>query len=106
MPAIKRTVDAAAENALEGLKFSVLNSPALVSLYASSGTAGNSLSFSIGDRDILVDAAINLEVRDRTIDTSVDALLIQEAVPAGKMYLNLPTPTTDITYQIVIEPLG
>jgi hypothetical protein len=106
MPAIKRTATAATENALEGLKFSVLNSPALVSLYASSGTAGNALSFSIGDRDILVDAAINLEAGDRVVDTDRDALLVQEAVPAGKMYLNLPTPTTDITYLIVIEPLG
>lgn len=105
MPAIKRTVSAASENVLEGIKFSVLNAPALVSLYASAGSAGNTLSLSIGDRDILVDAAINLESADRTVDTQRDALLAQEGVPAGKLYLNIPTVSTDVTYLLVIEPL-
>jgi hypothetical protein len=105
MPAIKRTISAATENALEGIKFSVLNSPALISLFASSATGGETLSFSIGDRDILVDAVVNLEAASQTVDTDRDALLMQEAVPGGKLYLSVPTVAADMTYLLVIEPL-
>jgi len=106
MPAIKRTVTAAGENVLEGLKFSVLNSPALLSLYASTATGGETLSMSVGDRDIVVDAVMNLEAASQTVDTDRDGILVQERVPAGKLYLSIPTVTADATYLIIIEPIG
>lgn len=106
MPAIKRTFGTAGENVLEGLKFSVLNAPALVSLYASTATEGETLSMSVGDRDIVVDAVINTESASQVVDTDRDAILVQEPVPAGKLYLSIPTITADVGVLLLIEPVA
>ena len=105
MPCIKRSITAATENALEGLKFSVQNGPSLVTLLASTPTAGETLSFSVNNEDIVVDAIVNPESASQVVDTDRDVILMQEAVPAGKFYLRVPSVTADFTYQINIEPL-
>lgn len=103
MASIKRTISSSTENALEGLKFSVLNSPALLSLYAVGATEGDKISLSIGDRDILVDAEVNVEAASGVVDTDRDGILIQEPVPSGKLFLSADL-TTNIHYLLVIEP--
>lgn len=104
MPAIIRTVTADTENALEGLKFSVLNGPALLSLYASGATEGDNISLSIGNTDILVDGEVNVEAASGVVDTDRDAMLVQELVPAGKIYMAVDL-TTSVKYVLLIEPV-
>lgn len=104
MPAIRRNVTADTENALEGLKFSVLNSPALVSLYGAGATQGDNITFSIGDMEVVVNAPLNVQAAAGVIDTDRDAILIQERVPAGKMFLSIDL-TTEVDYLLIIEPV-
>lgn len=106
MPIIKRTISTAADDVLSGLKFKTQGQPALVSLYASSATAGESLSFSVGSRQFCADAAINLEAADRVVDTDRDMIMDQEAVPPGEYFLSVPTIAGDMTFLLVIEPVS
>jgi len=105
MPAIRRVVAAATDDALNGLKFKTQGLPALVSLYASSATAGEDLSFSVGSVSFLTSGEINLEVANQVIDLERDGLLVQEVVPAGEYFLEVPTVTADMSFLLVIEPI-
>ena len=106
MPTIKvANLTASSENELEGRKFSVLRGPALVSLYASAAAAGNKISMSVGDREILVNADVNIEASADVIDTDRDGILFQERVPAGKLFMDT-TVVTGLNFLLVIEPIG
>lgn len=105
MPTIRRQLSAPSENALEGLKFSVQNGPALVTMYAATATAGETLSFSVNNQDVLVDAPLNVQVAADVLDTDRDQILFREVVPAGKYYLRAPAVATELDYMLVIEPL-
>ena len=106
MPTIRRTVTAAADDVLSGLKFKVQGSPALITLAATAASAGDTLSFSVGSQEFVAQAVINLEAADRVVDAERDIILQQEAVPAGEYYLAIPTVTgTDVTYLLIIEPV-
>jgi len=106
MPTIRRNLTASpTENALEGLKFSVQNGAALVSLYAATATAGESLSFSVNNQDVVVDATVNVQAAAGVIDTDRDQIMFREAVPPGKYFLRIPAMAAAFDYQLVIEPL-
>lgn len=107
MPVIgPRTITAATDDALNGLKFKVQGSPALISLYASAAAAGNEIQFSVGSREVAVDQQVNLESADRVIDVDRDQILFQERVPPGEMYLRVPALSgADLTFMLVIDPI-
>lgn len=104
MPSISLQLSAASSNALEGLQFSVQDSPALVSLYAASPTEGESLTFSVGSRQFIVAGVMNVETGTGVVNTDRDILLDQEVVPAGKYFLDVPTVTANMRFLLVIEP--
>lgn len=89
MPAISRkNVAAGTANALDGLKFQEIQSGgALVTLYATTPTAGGSVDFSVGSEDFLKDAEVNIESSADVVDVDRDKILDREPVPAGKMFL-------------------
>lgn len=105
MPTIKRKVSAATDDALNGLKFKTQGSPALVSLYASSATAGESLTFSVGSNSFVESAPMNLEIANEVVDPYRDGILVQEAVPAGEYFLSIPVVAADCSFMLVIEPV-
>lgn len=106
MPVIgPRTITAATDDALQGLKFKVQGSPALVSLFASSATAGETIEFSVGSREIAEFQQVNLEAANQVIDTDRDQILFQERVPPGEYYLRVPTVAADLTFMLVIDPV-
>jgi len=105
MPAIRRVVAAASDDVLLGLKFKTQGSPALVTLIASSATAGEDLTFSVGSVVFLEAAEINLEVANQVIDADRDVLLIQEAVPPGEYFLRVPVVAADMSFLLIIEPV-
>jgi len=104
VPTISRTVTASAQDVLTGLKFKNQTSPALVSLYASSATAGDDLSFSVDSQEFCAAAEINLEIANQAVDLQRDGLLLQERVPAGEYFLAI-TVTTDVSFRLIIEPV-
>lgn len=105
MPAIMRkNVAAGTSDALNGLKFKVQNRPALISLFASTATAGGLISFSVGSREILVDAEVNIESSADVVDIDRDAVLVQERVPAGEYFLEVSAQIGN--FLLVIDPVG
>lgn len=106
MPSIKVVNQADSANAVNGLKFEEIPAPgALLSLYASCVTAGDTIGLSVGSEDFLVDAEPNIEVSADVVDTDRDQILFQEPVPAGKMFVPIEV-TTAINFLIVLEYLA
>jgi hypothetical protein len=106
MPTIKRLVAAPTEDALLGLKFKTQESPALVTLAASSPTAGEDISFSVGSTEFLVAGEMNLEIANQTIDLARDTILFQEPVPAGEYFIRIPAVAADASFLLIIEPVA
>lgn len=103
MPAIKRTNVATTANAVNGLKFEDIPAGgALVSLYASGVTVADTISFSVGSEDFLLDAEVNIEASADVVDTDRDQILFQEPCPAGKMFVPI-TATTAVNFLLVLE---
>lgn len=103
-PSIMRNIPATTENALDGLRFRVQPRPALVSLYASAATEGDTLSFAVDSNEFLVNGEPNVEAASGVVDVDRDQILFREPVPAGEYYLPA-TLTADVKYLLVIEQL-
>jgi len=105
MPSIMlKNVAAGTADALTGLQFKVQNLPALVSLFATTPTAGALVSLTIGNLQVLVDAAINIEIAADVIDTDRDQVLFQERVPPGEYFLPVAAQIANLL--LVIDPIG
>jgi len=105
MPAIKRVITAATQDALANLKFATQSTPALVSLFASSATAGEDLSFSVDSNEFISQGEINLEIANEVVDTERDGILVQEQVPAGQYFLRVPVVAATVQFLLVIDPI-
>jgi len=104
MPAIRlNNVAAGTADALNGLKFKVQPRPFLLSLFGSTAVAGGTLSLSVGNREVLVNAPVNVEAVADAIDTDRDQILWREMCPAGEIFL--PVGAQICNFLVVIEPL-
>jgi len=105
MPSISRkNVAAATANAVDGLQFQdVPEGGALVTIYASTPTAGGAISYSVGTERFLVTAEVNIEGSADVVSTESDMILDREPVPAGKQFL--ATEAQIINFLMVIEDL-
>lgn len=105
MPSIKLSnVAAGTSNALDGLQFQDIPEPgALVTIYATTPTAGGLVSYSVGTERFLVDASVNIEGSADVVDTQRDMVLDREPVPAGKQFLAVATQIANLL--VVIEDL-
>jgi len=105
MPAIMlKNIAAGTANMLDGLNFQNLPRPALVSIYASTPTAGGNIDFNIDGDQFVVAAAVNIESAADVVDTDRDQVLFREPVPAGKMFLAANAQI--INALVVIELVG
>ena len=105
MPVIKRVITAPTQDALTALKFKTQSDPALVTLAASSVTAGEDLSFSVDSQEFCSAAEINLEAANQVVDMQRDIILFQERVPAGEYFLAVPAVATDMSFSLIIDPV-
>lgn len=104
MPAIRiNNVAAGTADALTGLKFKVQPRPFLLSLFASTPTAGALVSLSVGNREILVNAQCNVEIVADAIDTDRDQILWREMCPPGEIFVPVAAQIANLL--VVIEPL-
>jgi len=88
MPSISlKNVAAGTANALDGLNFQELLGGALITIYASTPTAGGSISYTVGSEQFLVNAELNIEGSVDVVSTEVDMILDREPVPKGKQFL-------------------
>jgi len=105
MPSIKIVNQGTVANALNGLKFSKLAGPALISLYAAGVTAGDTISFSVGDREILTLGQPNIEISADVCDTGRDQILFGEPAEGGEDLFMPVTVTTATNFLVVIDEL-
>jgi hypothetical protein len=105
MPSIRLSnVAASTANALDGLQFQDLPAPgALVTIYATTPTAGGNISYSVGTERFLVASSINIESATDVVDTDRDLVLDREPVPAGKQFLAVDDQIANLL--LVIETL-
>jgi len=105
MPSIMlKNIAAGVANAVDGLQFQDIPEPgALVTIYASTPTAGCLISYSVGTERFLVDAAVNIEISADVVDTQQDLVLDREPVPGGKQFLAVAAQIGNVL--VVIEEL-
>jgi len=89
MPAIAlKNVAAGTANALDGLQFQDIPEPgALVSIFATTPTAGGNIDYRIGTESFLQGAEVNIEIAADVVDTDRDQILMREPVASGKQFL-------------------
>lgn len=102
MPGISlKNVAAGVANALDGLQFQVIPpGGALVTIYASTPTAGGNIDFSIGSEQFLSSAEVNIEGSADVVSTESDLILWKEPVPGGKMFLPVNAQICNVLVQI------
>ena len=108
MPSIRLSnVAAGTANALDGLQFQDIPEPgALVTIYASTPTAGGLISYSVGTERFLVAASVNIEGSADVVSTDSDMVLDREPVPAGKQFLAVDAQIANILVVVEALPAG
>lgn len=105
MPTTSRRNVAATGDALNGLKFKVL-APSLVTVAASSQAAGGVFSYSVGsERQLCVDADVNIESSADIVDLQRDIILSREPAPAGEHFLEVSALGTAFNFVRIVELL-
>lgn len=104
MPSIKISNQGTSANALNGLKFEKLAGPALISFWCSGVTVTDTVSFSVGDREILRLANPNLEATDRVASDS-DQILFAEPAEGGEDLFLAVTAGTAVNFLVLVDEL-
>lgn len=105
MPSISlKNIASSTANALDGLQFQDVDEPgALVTIYASTASAGGLVSYRVGTENFLQSAQVNIESSADVVDTERDMILDREPVPAGKQFMPIDTAVCNVL--VVIEQL-
>lgn len=92
MPGL-RFASATSADALSTRKFSVVPvGGAVLNLWASASTAGDTWGISIGDRDIFVNGSeLNIEIAVDVVDVQRDQLAFNELIGGGQLFMPLTT---------------
>lgn len=107
MPVIRKKVTAATDDALANLNFSVVPAPgAILNLWASTATAGDTIGLNIGSQNIIAPGTpVNLESANEVVDNDRDQMLFNEVVGPGRLQLPLGTVTLDTSFILDIRYL-
>ena len=105
MPSISVMNQVDADNALNGLKFSKLLGPALISLWAAGVTVLDRIDFSIGDREVLKNGDVNIEISADVVDALRDQLVFDSVVGRGNLRVPIGAVTTEIQGLLSVEPI-
>lgn len=105
MPTV-RFGTATSTDALANRKFNIVpQGGAIVNLWASSVTNGDTFGLSIGDRDIVVNGTeMNIEIAADVIDIARDQMVFNEVVGPGQLFLPV-TVTTEAQFILHIRYL-
>jgi len=92
-------------NIVDGLKFSKMDVPSLVSVFASSSLETTLLDVSVDSQDFLKAGAVNLEAASGVLDTERDGLINRELMPAGQLFIApVIAAAAGSRFLIIIEP--
>ena len=103
---ILRFDSATTSDALANRKFAVIPAPgAVLNLWASGATAGDTFGLSIGDRDICVNGTeMNIESSADVVDIDRDQLIFNELIGPGQLFLPV-TATAEAQFLISLQYL-
>jgi len=107
MPSIKIANQGTSANALTGLKAAKISRPSLVSMFCAAVTVTDTVGFSIGDREILVQTVgnPNLETTDVVDAGGRDQMVFSEPAEAGEELFMPVTVTTAVGLLVVVDEL-
>lgn len=107
MPSFRVAVGAVTNDALQGETFQVIpDSGAVVNMWASSVTNGDTFGFLIGDRTIVPQGSeMNIEIAADVIDISRDQVVFNEVVPGGQLHLPVGALTTEAQFLVHLRYL-
>lgn len=105
MPTV-RFGTATSTDAMANRKFNIIPPKgAILNMWCSSVTNGDTFGLSIGDRDIIVNGTeLNIEVSGDVIDCSRDQMVFNEFVGPGQLFLPV-TVTTEAQFLLHIRYL-
>jgi len=104
-PTIRISNQVTAANALTGLKFAKLAGAALLSLAMAGVTVTDTVSFSIGDRDVMLLANPNIEISADVVDWGRDQVLFAEPAGGGEDLFMAVTVGTAVNFLLLIDEL-
>jgi len=100
-----KNVAAGTPNALDGLQFQDIPlGGALITIYASTPTAGASLNYKVGTEVFLDLAEVNIEGSADVVSTESDMILDREPVPMGKQFLAVNAQIANLLVIIEYTP--
>ncbi len=105
MPSIKIANQVSAGDALNGLRFTKLKRPALISLWVAAVTVTDTVSMSVGDREVLRLANPNIEISADVVDTSRDQILFAEPAEGDEDLSLAVVATTAVGFLVLIDEL-
>jgi len=107
MPTIRKAVTAVTDDALSNIKFADIPAPgAVINLWISSVTNGDTFGLSIGSQDIIVQGTeCNIEVSADSLDVNRDQVVFDEVVPGGHLYLPVSALTTELQFMLHVRYL-
>tara|TARA_Y100000310_G_C20608148_1_gene776617 strand:+ start:403 stop:720 length:318 start_codon:yes stop_codon:yes gene_type:complete len=103
MPSVSlKNVAAGTANCLDGLEFQdIPPGGAIITIYASTPTAGGTIDYKVGRETFLNLAQINIETSADRVSTDTDMVLFREPVPEGKQFLSVNTQIANVL--VIIE---
>lgn len=106
MPRTRVTVPATTGDALANNKFRLIpENGALITLYGSCVTNGDTFGLAVNDRDIVQNGEeLNIEIAADVVDTDRDLILLNEPVEGGQLYMPV-TVTTEAQFELHIRYL-
>ena len=107
MPSIKIANQATSANALTGLKAAKISRPSLVSMWCAAVTVTDTVGFSIGDRELLVQTVgnPNIEVAADIVSVNTDQMVFSEPAEAGEELFMPVTTGTAVGLLVVVDEL-
>jgi len=111
MPSIKLNITSAGAetltNIVDGLKFSKLEVPHAVTIYAASSLETSAMNASVDSTEFLNTGILNLEEGTGVVNSDRDLVVSREIVPAGQLFVALTVAAAAGTaILIVLEPLA
>ena len=106
MPSLRFIVSATTTDAMSNRKFNVIPANgAVLNVWGSGATKGDSFGVSVGDRDIMVDGAtLSIEESADVISVDRDQLVFNEVVEGGQIFLPV-TVTNEAQFLINLRYL-
>lgn len=104
MPTVRFRQTGVSTNAFQDLRFTNLERGGIINLWASTATAGETLSIGSGvDSVLAADLQINVEAAAQVVDVARDQLIFQEIVRPGQLRCEIPANAAGMNIMLHVQ---